>query len=104
MSETALSREIQDALESIGAVVVRIQSGTFRGAGGHMVRGADKGTPDLAVIWRGRTQWFEVKTREGELSHEQDSWHRNARQQGARVFTVRSAEQALRIVMKGGDE
>lgn len=98
MTETALSREIQDALESLGALVVRVQSGTFRGAGGHVVHGAQKGTPDLYVAWRGRHQWLEVKTSEGELSHEQDSWHRFARQQGERVFTVRSVEQALRVV------
>jgi hypothetical protein len=49
MSETELSRSIQSALEGLGALVTRIQSGSLRGAGGH-VQCARKGTPDLGVI------------------------------------------------------
>jgi hypothetical protein len=40
MNETELSRDIQDALESLGAVVVRVQSGQLRGAAGNRVRAA----------------------------------------------------------------
>ena len=101
MSETALSRESQDALESIGAIVVRVQSGKLN-VRGHWVQLAPEGTPDLWVAWRGNQQWLEVKTREGEASHEQDSWHRAARQQGVRVYIVRSVEQAIRVV-RGGE-
>lgn len=95
--ETGLLGEIRDALESIGAIVVRVQSGKVSSRG-HWIQLAPEGTPDLWVAWRGRQQWLEVKTREGELSHEQDSWHRAARQQGARVYIVRSVENALRVV------
>lgn len=96
MTETQLSRDIQDALEGLGALVVRVQSGKHR-SGPHWIQCAAPGTPDLVVIWRGHTTWLEVKTESGDLSHEQDSWHRAARQQGARVHIVRSVEQALRV-------
>lgn len=98
MNETELSRDIQDALESLGAVVVRVQSGQLRGAAGNRVRAARAGTPDLWVAFRGFDSWLEVKTDTGSLNSEQETWHAEARQHGARVHIVRSVEQALRIV------
>lgn len=97
MSETELSRSIQSALEGLGALVTRIQSGSLRGAGGH-VQCARKGTPDLHVLYRGFNGFLEVKTDTGELSGDQAAWHAEARQHGGAVYVVRSTEQALRIV------
>ena len=100
MSETDLSRSIQGALQSIGALVVRVQSGRARGRVG-MVRLAREGTPDLWVAYRGREGWLEVKTPRGRLSAAQEAWHACARQQGSRVAVVRSAAEAVEVVTKG---
>ncbi len=105
-SETQLSRAVQAALESIGCIVVRVQAGELRGAGGHHVQGAMAGTPDLYVIgprvmtgggsaWAG---WLELKVANGVLSSHQQAWHDLAKSRGVRVETVRGVEQALRIV------
>jgi hypothetical protein len=96
--EAALSRAIQDALENIGCLVARVQSGTARGAGGHHMRLARKGTPDLWVCglhWHG---WLECKLPGEEPTEGQLKWHRAARSAGVRVEVVRSVEQALRVV------
>lgn len=98
MSETDLSRDVQSALEGLGAIVVRVQSGVFKGAGGHIVRAARKGTPDLWVAWRGSAGWLETKTPTGRLSPEQKTWHERAAKQGVRVAVVRSVEEAARAV------
>lgn len=100
VSETQLSRSIQDALEGIGCLVARVQSGELRGAGGHHVQGAIAGTPDLWVAghqgWQG---WLEVKTPSGVISSHQEAWHSVARGRGVKVEVVRSVEQALRVVL-----
>jgi hypothetical protein len=98
MSETQQSHDIQKALEGLGALVVRVQAGVFRGANGHVVRAARKGTPDLWVAYRGEAGWLETKTPEGRLSPEQKAWHEHARKLGVRVEVPRSVEQALRTV------
>lgn len=105
VSETDLSRKIQVALESLGCLVVRVNSGQLRGAGGHVVKLAPVGTPDLYVIaprfpsrpgyWAG---WLEVKAPGGVLSSHQQAWHDMARSRDVRVEVVRSVEGALRIV------
>lgn len=98
MSETKLSRSIQVALESIGCIVVRVQAGTARGVhGGHMEL-AMPGTPDLWVAAQGFQGWLEVKFAGGVLNSHQEAWHKVARSRGVRVETVRSVEQALRVV------
>jgi hypothetical protein len=122
-SETQLSRAVQVALESIGCIVVRVQAGELCGAGGHHVQGAMAGTPDLYVIgpsivgtvtrvdpakrmftvdsagpresWNG---WLELKLPGGVLSSHQQAWRDLAKSRGVRVETVRSVEQALRVV------
>ena len=66
------------------------------------MRLASSGTPDLWWAYRGHSGWLEVKTTAGELSHEQERWHSRARQQGVRVYIVRSVEQAIRVV-RGGE-
>lgn len=99
MSETALSRAIQDALEAMGALVVRVQSGSVPTGRGYM-RLAPKGTPDLYVAWRGRQGWLEVKSVDGwnRVTEEQTEWHERAAKHGVRVAVVRSVEEAARAV------
>lgn len=98
IGETELSRAIQDALESIGCLVVRVNSGAARGAGGHYMRLARAGTPDLWVCRLGWHGWIECKLPGEEPSPKQLAWHLAARASGARVEVVRSVEQALRVV------
>lgn len=95
MSETDLSRAIQQALEAIGALVVRVQSGTARGG---KQRLAKTGTPDLWVAWRGATMWLEVKLPGEKLSEAQEIWHAKCRAEGGDVRVVQSAHEALYCV------
>lgn len=96
-SETQLSRQVQVALESIGCVVVRVNSGQLRGSGGHVVKLAKAGTPDLWFAFQGRQGWIELKA-DWRVTEEQVAWHERARKQGVFVVVVRSVEQALRVV------
>ena len=93
--------QFQTALESIGCLVVRVQAGDLRGAGGHHVQGAMAGTPDLWVAGGGQgfQGWLEVKVPGGVLSSHQEAWHSIARGRGVKVEVVRSVEQALRVVL-----
>jgi hypothetical protein len=99
VSETQLSRAIQSALEGIGCLVVRVQAGDLRGAGGHHVQGAISGTPDLWVAGQGWQGWLEVKTPDGVTSSHQEAWHGVARGRGVKVEVVRSVKQALAVVL-----
>jgi hypothetical protein len=60
--ETEISGAIRDALESIGCVVVRVNSGTAPGHGGGFMRLAKEGTPDIWAARRGFQGWLETKT------------------------------------------
>ncbi len=99
MTETQLSRAVQDALETMGALVVRVQSGMVRGPHG-VVQLAPAGTPDLWVGWRNASGWLEVKSESGRnrVDPAQVRWHAAAERQGVRVEVVRSVEQAVRAV------
>lgn len=94
--ETALSRDIQRSLKRIGAVVIRIQSGTIRLPGRYM-RLAERGTPDLFVAWRGTQLFLEVKD-QGQVHGNQAAMHDALRANGARVEVVWSVAQALAFV------
>ncbi len=99
MSETQLSRAIQDALEAMGALVVRVQSGGLRTPSGY-VRLAPAGTPDLYVAWRGSQGWLEVKSVDGwnRVTEDQTEWHERATKHGVRVEVVRSVRAAVDAV------
>jgi Holliday junction resolvase len=100
MSETDLQRSIMRGLCALGCMVVRVQSGSFRGAGG-WVSGAKKGTPDLVVLDRqARVTFVEVKTDEGEPSEAQREWHAQALALGHRVAVVRSVREAVEAVRR----
>ena len=105
MSETALSKAINDTLESLGHVVIRVHSGTIRALppGGkgrpYWMQLAIKGTPDRVVLSpNGLTTWLEVKTKTGRLSPDQKRWHERANKGGHRVVVVRSVADALAAV------
>lgn len=95
MTETELSRKITEALETIGCMVIRVQSGSLQ-MRGRRIRAAKAGTPDLCVLVPGgRTVWLEVKTDTGKLSDVQKRTHDRMRAMGHVVSVVRSVEFAL---------
>lgn len=96
MSETALSRAIQDSLISAGVWVERIQSGQHRVRGG-VLHCASPGTPDLFLP--ALNVWLEVKTESGRLKASQIAWHARAKATGVRVVVVRSVREALAAVV-----
>lgn len=99
LSETQISRGIQDAIEAMGLIVERLQSGTATGLRGGRMRLASPGTPDLFVAVGGGL-FLECKTPTGKLSENQLRWHRIARAHGVRVEVVRSVEDAVRVVLE----
>ena len=92
MSETDLSKAIRKALAAMGIWVVRLQSSGRRGP-----RSVATGEPGMPDLW---TPYglLEVKTETGKLSPAQVAWHERARAEGLNVATVRSVEDAVRIV------
>lgn len=93
-AETAVSKRIREVLESIGIPVIRVQSGQFR-VGPHVIHMAPAGTPDLVTPYG----WLEVKD-EGNESPEQIEFRKTWTRMGARVATVRSVSEAVRVVSK----
>lgn len=101
MSETALSRSIQGALERLGVWVIRVQSGTLAAQHGTTTRYihcAEAGTPDLVVLSGSLVGFLEVKTAAGRLNRAQRAWHARAAQEGIRVAVVRSVSEAVSAV------
>lgn len=97
-SETALSKSITKALQALGCIVIRVQSGVLR-FGGRVVRCAPKGTPDLVVLMKGgRTIWLEIKTASGKVSEEQQRTHGHWRSIGHTVAVVKSVAEAVKVV------
>ena len=97
--EGALQHSIRLALEALGHIVIRVQSGKVQlgtGAQSRWVHLAMKGTPDLLVLGRdGKATWLEVKLPTGKVSPAQMAWHSWARTYGHRVAVVRSVSEAL---------
>ena len=96
MSETKLSRAIQDALAKLGVWCIRIQTGKVQLLHGGWMQLAEEGTPDLCLPALG--SWLEVKTGGGKLKKTQVAWHSKAAKYGVRVAVVRSVGEALAIV------
>jgi hypothetical protein len=85
-------RAIVRALESVGAWVIRVQSGgQIRVRRGRMQL-AEAGTPDLHIVGLG---WLEVKSATGKLTTEQRAWHQRAANLGVRVAVVQSTREAM---------
>ena len=93
VTEAEIQAAVIEALQAMGVMVERVQSGKVKVRGGWM-RLASEGTPDL---WTS-LGWLECKTEKGLLSDEQIAWHARARDAGVNVAVVRSAADAVRIV------
>lgn len=95
MTESEIQRAIVEALDRIGVVAVRVQSGKASVRGGWLSL-APPGTPDLVLV--APPGWLECKSPKGLVSPAQRRWHRLARASGARVAVVRSPREALEVV------
>ncbi len=93
MSETDISRCIQDALAKAGVLVVRVHSGKVKVKGGWMQL-ARKGTPDLWTEWG----WIEVKKPGKVRSPEQVKWAEDATAKGINVGVTDSVLGAFELV------
>lgn len=94
MSETDVSRAIQQALIKLGLLVVRVHSGRVRVRGGYMQL-APNGTPDL---WTSEG-WIEVKRPGEKREPEQVKWHEEAARRGVNVGVADSVKSAVELVM-----
>lgn len=79
---------IRRALLDRGAFVVKLHGGPHQRAG----------LPDLVVIYRGRTYWFEVKQPGGRPTPLQAATIDAIRAAGGAAYVVTSVAEALRIV------
>lgn len=93
--ETIRQRTITQALRSVGRIVLRTHSGKVRVKGGWMQQN-ESGTPDLHVV---PNFYLETKTLTGSLSDDQKRVHEKIRRQGGVVAVVRTAAQALAVVV-----
>lgn len=94
MSETELSRAIQQALAMLpGVLLVRVQAGRVG-----RCRLACAGTPDLLGSVDGHAFAIEVKSEGGVCSTEQLLWHLRWRQCGGIVAVVSSVGDAMLAV------
>ena len=100
MTETQLQSAIQSALQRLGYVVLRLNSGSARRRG-YRIRLCPEGTPDLLVLLRaGRVLWIEVKLPGESLSAAQDEWRHRAAREGHLVVVVHSAATAIAAVRR----
>lgn len=67
-------------------------------AGYVVMRHSRAGEPDLTVIGRGNIWLMEVKAAKGKMRENQVKFRARVRSQGQEVWTVRSAEEALKVV------
>lgn len=105
LSESQIERAIADFLTFQGFEVVKIPSSgyfdmarkCFRKHTSPYVR---NGIPDLLALKRGRTIWFEVKSKKGILSEAQKDFHKLLEKAGEEFHVVRSVED-VETVLKG---
>lgn len=102
MSETDLSRAINNALQARGCRVERIIPGVHAGRKGGYMHGASPGTPDRVVLCPGgATHWIEVKLPGRGRKPSQVKWHAQVKALGHNVHVVTSVEEALSAIAKG---
>lgn len=97
MSETDLSRAVQQCLKANGILYERVQSGRLQAAYKgrvHWIHCSSVGTPDL---WS-ELGWLEIKTQTGRLSAVQKAWHSRANKAGVPVHVVRSVSDVLHLI------
>ena len=100
VSETTLSRNIQEALARMGVRVLRLQSGRVRVKGGWMQL-APEGTPDLlAILKSGRVLWIEVKRPGEKPTAEQLAEHARLLRDGHAVAVVTTVQEAVDAVLR----
>jgi hypothetical protein len=92
LNETAIRKQIKDALEAAGFWVVITASRGKRSKRG--VKTGEPGIPDLHLVEFGA--WGEVKVPGGRRSDGQIAWHARAAKIGVRVFVWESPSDALR--------
>ncbi len=98
MSETAILRDIREALNATGRVRVVRNNVGFDPE--HKVPyGLGRGSADLVGVLRnGRCFCVEVKTPKGRLSREQVAWWRAATSWGIQGGVARSVPEALQLL------
>lgn len=100
MSETDLSRSIAKAVEQLGCIVVRVQSGKVPTRGGFMQL-AERGTPDRLVLGaHGQSLWLEIKQPGKQLAPDQVAWEKKAARLGHVVVRVDSVSSAIAAVRR----
>ncbi|MCW2242199.1 VRR-NUC domain-containing protein [Azospirillum canadense] len=55
--------------------------------------GTKAGTPDIEIVYQGRSYWIELKSASGSLSKAQKDCHADLRRAGAPVATARTLEE-----------
>lgn len=93
--ETQLQTAIVKALRQMGVWVIRTSVSAKRSS-----VGSAAGEPGLPDLWLPELGLMEVKMPDGVLSSDQKTWHAKAERHGLNVETVRSVEQAVRVVME----
>ena len=88
MIESQIQRQIIQALDAAGAIVIRMNAGKGR----NNQQLAPAGTPDLLVIGRRRLYWVEVKTDTGKLREAQVEMIERLRERGQTVVVARSVD------------
>jgi hypothetical protein len=93
VTETAISKDIHGALDLLGVLWERVNSGAIK-RGRNMIHLARKGTPDT---WT-ELGWLESKTPIGKLNEDQKAWHARAKRHGVRVAVVRDVRETIAVI------
>lgn len=96
MTESAIQKQITEALKLKGYMVFRMNSGMAR----KNVKLCPAGTPDLLALGPGNMFWIEVKTETGRLRPEQASMHVKLERLGQTVLIARRVEDVLNYINK----
>lgn len=94
--EAAIQTKIIKWLEKQGAIVLRTNSGVFKGESGHRVQGTAPGTSDLTVCWCGRFVAIEVKNEGEQPTAKQQRYLDRVNAQGGLAFVARSVDDVKR--------
>lgn len=97
--ETDIKAAIIKTMESLGLIVIRVQSGRVKGGRMHL---AAKGTPDIiCAMPGGRILFVEVKTSTGTQSREQVEFESRAKALGAPYLLARCVDDVVSYLKEG---